>query len=179
MEMKPEKEQRPDGDLVVASRRGDRNAYAALIHRYAGRVFAVCRGILGNTADSEDMAQETFMKGLNNITGLRDGDHFSTWITQIARNACRDFLKTGKRRRELLDRRFAEDRADHQDYVVLYEVLGRLQEQHRLPLTLYYLDGRNIQSVAEELGVSEAAAYTRLSRARRALRLMMEEVEPK
>jgi RNA polymerase sigma factor (sigma-70 family) len=165
----------PDGDLVAASRHGDRAAYAVLIRRHTRRVYAVCLGILGDVADSEDIAQETFMRGLTNISTLRESDRFSMWITQIARNLCRDFLKTRRKRSELLDRRSAEGRPHPGDFSALYAALERLPEKHRLPLVLYYLEDKSVQGVAAELDVSEAGAYTRLSRARRELRKLLGE----
>ena len=175
MEMEPDPKQTVDRDLVDASRRGDRNTYAVLIRRHTGRVFAVCLGILGGIADSEDITQETFMKGLSSIHTLRDDERFSSWITQIARNLCRDFLKTNKRRRELLNRRSAEGQRSGAEFSDLHAAMEKLSEKDRIPLALYYFDGRDITSVAEELGITEAAAYTRLSRARRALRIMIED----
>lgn len=168
-----------DGDLVAASRAGDRDAYAALIHRYAGRVYAVCLGILGDVTDSEDIAQEAFMRGLTHIQTLRENERFSAWITQIARNLCRDHLKSRGRRKELLAQRPVERRSGAAEFSDLYAALDKLPEKHRLPLALYYLEGRSVASVAQELGVSEAAAYNRLSRSRRALRLILEEADSK
>ena len=169
----------PDADLVTAVRGGDRGAYAALISRHTGRVFAVCLGILGNVPEAEDIAQETFMRGLTEIDKLRDGGNFGPWISQIARNLCRDDIKTRRRRRELLDENPVESRPDSDDFSDLYRALGQLPEKDRLSLVLYYLDGHSIAGVAVELGVSDGAAYTRLSRARRALRFIIEEMEAK
>jgi RNA polymerase sigma-70 factor (ECF subfamily) len=173
MAMEPDPQNTTDGDLVAASRAGDRDAYAILIHRHARRVYAVCLGMLGDVADSEDIAQETFMRGLTHIHALRVDERFSAWISQIARNLCRDYLKSTGRRRELLEQRALDRRSSPAEFSDLYAALDRLPEKHRLPLVLYYLDGRSVSSVAEELGVSEAAAYNRLSRSRRALRSIL------
>jgi len=175
MSMEASLQETPDGELVAAARGGDRLAYAALIKRYAGRVFAVCLGVLGNVTDAEDIAQETFMRGLTNIQSLRDDERYREWISQIARNLCRDYYKTTVRRRELLQNRPPIAGANPKDHTELFEALAKLPEKHRLTLSLYYLDGCNIAGVAEELGASEAAAYTRLSRARRALRIILED----
>jgi RNA polymerase sigma-70 factor (ECF subfamily) len=172
--MEPDPQQKADRDLVAASRRGDRDAYALLIRRHTGRVLAVCLGILGDVTESEDIVQETFMRGLTGISTLREDDRFPVWITQIARNLCRDFLKTGRRRKELLEQRQTDSQPGGREFSELYAALEKLPGKHRIPLALYYLDGRNIASVAEELGITEAAAYTRLSRARRALRFIIE-----
>ena len=81
-----------DETLVAASREGDRSAYATLVRRHSKRVYAVCMGILGSVTDSEDIFQETFVKGMANIQSLRDDGQFVGWISQIARNLCRDHL---------------------------------------------------------------------------------------
>jgi len=52
--------------------------------------------------------------------------------------------------------------------------LGRLSEEYRVPLLLFYFDGRSTQNIAEMLGISPANVQTRLSRARRKLRCMLE-----
>jgi len=173
--MEADPQQTADRDLVAASRRGDRDAYAVLIHRYTGRVFAVCLGILGDVTDSEDIAQETFMRGLKHINDLRDDERFSTWITQIARNLCRDYLKTDRRRKDLLEQRRTDASPARPEISEVREALEKLPEKHRIPLALYYLDGRDIASLAAELGITVAAAYKRLSRARRALRFIIED----
>ena len=54
---------RCDMDLVVASRQGDKGAYAVLLERHYRHVFAVCLGILGNLHDAEDIAQDAMLKG--------------------------------------------------------------------------------------------------------------------
>ncbi len=172
-------QERTDAGLVTAVRTGNRRAYGALIHRHTGRVYGVCLGILGEPAAAEDIVQETFARGLTQIDKLRDGGDFAQWITQISRNLCRDEIKTACRRRELLEANPVDHRPESNDFTDLYRALGRLTREDRLSLALYYLDGYNISGVAEELGVSENAAYTRLSRARRALRSVIEEMDSK
>ena len=66
-----------DKELVAICGRGDKQAYPALVRRYSGRVFGICLGIVGNTHDAEDLAQEALLKGLRQIDSLRDGQQFS------------------------------------------------------------------------------------------------------
>jgi len=133
----------------------------------------------GRISDSEDLAQEILVKGFQEIGGLRDGKRFAAWIAQIARNRCHDFLRVQGRRRDLLKREAAraEDKTEPEepDYAELHVALERLPEEYRLPLMLYYFDGQSAESVARALEMSPAGAYTRLSRARRELRRLLEE----
>ena len=166
--------ERTDEYLVTASRDGDRQAYAGLVRRHSRRVYAVCIGILGNTADSDDIAQETFVKGFSGIGTLRSGESFAPWITHIARNLCRDHIRVSVRRRDLLKEHLGDPQRGVEDFSALHEALAELPEQYRTPLMLYYFDGKSAKRLSEELEISHAGACTRLSRARRELRRIME-----
>ena len=164
--------------LVTASRGGDRKAYAGLVRRHLRRVFAVCLGLLGDPDEAEDLTQETFLKGLARLPDLRDDERFEAWIVRIAQNLCRDHRRAGDRRRRLLEVGSAElitpPDAPSSAFDDLHTALERLEPEHRLPLMLYYFDGHSAAGVARVLEISEAGAFTRLSRARRALRCLLE-----
>jgi RNA polymerase sigma-70 factor (ECF subfamily) len=91
----------PDEYLVEASRSGDRHAAAALAHRHLRRIFATCLAMLGNRADAEDATQETFVKGFASLRTLQDRRQFGAWLSQIARNHCRDLLRRRVRDRSV------------------------------------------------------------------------------
>ena len=162
-----------DEELVAASKNGDRAAYAALVRRHTRRVYAVCLGVLGNVSDVEDIFQETFVRGLTKMHTLRDNSQFAAWISQIARNLCRDHHRKSNRRRELLERRPVENDSTAADFVDLHLALGQLPEQHRLPLMLFYFDGKSPEKLAEELNLTKAGACSRLFRARNELRKLL------
>jgi len=134
----------------------------------------MCMGMLGNAADSDDIAQETFVRGFSRIGALRSGESFGPWIGRIAQNLCRDHIRAGARRRELAERHAQDPRPPAVDYSALHEALAELPEKHRTPLMLFYFDGKNAKRLAEELDISHAGACTRLSRARRELRRILE-----
>jgi len=161
--------------LVAASRGGDREAYATLVRRHTRIVFAVCYGILGNVSDAEDAAQEVCLKAMTKLDELHDGERFAAWISQIARNHCRDLLRARKRHREILHQRSADlETRDSGDFSDLHAALAKLSEDYRLPLMLYYFDGQSTKSVAEALDLSQGGACTRLCRARKELRRLLE-----
>lgn len=166
------KEKRDD-ELVLAAQGGDTGAYGVLVRRHSARVFAVCLAMLGNVGDSEDMAQETLVRAFGRIATLRDNQYFAAWVSQIARNLCRDLLRSRKRHRELLEENQSRVLPPRDDYSHLREALASLPTEHRLPLMLYYFDGRTTRSIAQTLGLSQAGACTRLYRARKALRKIL------
>jgi RNA polymerase sigma-70 factor (ECF subfamily) len=167
-------DEKTDSQLVAAFRGGSRDAYAALVRRHSRCVYAICLGILGSISDSEDITQEVFMKGMMNIQKLRDASRFPAWISQIARNSCWDYLRARNRRQSLLDQNVEINGEAVGDFYELHAALEKLPEMHRLPLMLYYFDGQSSDSVARTLQISRAGACTRLSRARKALRKLLE-----
>jgi RNA polymerase sigma-70 factor (ECF subfamily) len=164
-----------DAELVNASVDGDREAYAALVHRHASRVYAVCLAILHDPDDSQDMAQEALIKGMTRIRSLRDGEQFAAWITRIAQNLCKDHRRTCNRRRELLlTQNQTVSSHIESSSPDISAALAELPEKYRIPLMLYYFDGQSSENLARTLNLSRAGASTRLVRARRALRRLLE-----
>jgi len=169
-----------ENKLVTSAREGDRNAYARLVAAYSGRVFAICLGMLADRHDAEDTAQQTLLRGYMQIGSLRNSERFGVWIAQIARNACVDALRRRKPRVVPAYPTGNSAAGDAEDYQRLKTALATLSEEYRLPLLLFYFNGRSTKSIAETLGISRAAVQTRLSRARRKLRHLMvaEGLEP-
>ena len=162
--------------LVAGCRRGDKRAYAALVGLYARDVFVVSFGVVGNVHDAEDIAQEAFLKGLVQIAGLRRGERFGPWIRRIARNQAIDFVRRRKAGMQAAVAQIQlQPRAEStEDYHVLEKAIGRLDETYRETILLYYFDGRRTEDVAEKLDISPATVLSRLSRARRQLREIIE-----
>jgi RNA polymerase sigma-70 factor (ECF subfamily) len=164
-----------DAELVSASASGDREAYAVLVRRHASRVYAFCLAMLHDPDDSQDMAQEALIKGMTRIHSLRDGTQFAAWIMRIAQNLCRDHRRTWNRRRELLQRENPTVPSSVESSTPdISAALAKLPEKYRVPLMLYYFDGQSSENLARTLNLSRAGASTRLVRARRALRRLLE-----
>ncbi len=161
--------------LVAGFRRGDKRAYAALVGRYARDVFAVSFGVVGNVHDAEDIAQEALLKGLVRIAALRKGKRFGPWICRIARNLAIDLVRRQRTHKQATARIQLQQRAEStEDYHVLEKAIQRLDETYRETLLLYYFDGERTEDVAEKLNISPATVLSRLSRARRQLREIIE-----
>ncbi len=160
--------------LVIDCLNGDREAYAVLVKRYAKQVFAMCLGILGKVSDAEDMAQETLIRGFTRINQLRESEQFRSWIMTIARNLCIDFVRRGKIQNETLAMQDCHRYSFPQEYTELHDAISKLPEKYRLPLMLYYFDGQSSESVAITLNVTPAGVLTRLSRARKELRKLLD-----
>jgi RNA polymerase sigma-70 factor, ECF subfamily len=83
----------PDQQALEACRRGDRGAFDVLVERHHRRVFRLGMRILGDEEAALDAAQETFLKAWRALPGFEGGARFTTWLTRIAINQCRNELR--------------------------------------------------------------------------------------
>jgi RNA polymerase sigma-70 factor (ECF subfamily) len=161
-------------DLVAACRAGDESAREALVRACGSMVFAVCLGMVGNVNDAEDLAQETLLTGLAELSRLRQDECFRPWIASIAKCLCADFLRMRKMEREAMREQAQTASRGTQTHPQLQRALARLPHEYRLILVLYYFENRSIADVAQVPQISEAAAQARLCRARRKLRELLD-----
>lgn len=159
--------------LVAASRRGDRQAYSELAQRHARRVFAVCLGMLGHVQDAEDAMQDALQKGLTEIHHLRNDASFPGWLVRVAQNVCREYWRKQQRQQKVIAQYLPLKSTPEID-TDLEDALAQLPEKYRLPLMLYYFDSQDTRTIAGLLNLSTAGVLTRLTRARWALRKLLE-----
>ena len=167
-----------DESLVCACQRNDKTAYAVLVQRHYRHVFAMCLGMLGNVDDAEDVAQEAMLKGLLKIKKLDKAKYFESWILQIARNLCVDFLRRRKRTKAIGIEQPMQSMQPPQrtgDNHDLQQAISRLPQELRVPLTMYYFDGKNAKTIARKLNLSHSAACQRIRTARKQLHELLTE----
>ena len=166
---------RSDAELLEASRRGERDAFGALIERYQGVVAAVSYSRTGDRALSEDVAQDTFIAAWRQIGQLREPGRLRAWLCGIARNLARKARRRSEREAPLDHPLVFEganpfdEAADAESERVVRDALMRVPDIYRDVLVLYYRDQRSARDVAAALGITEAAALQRLARGRQYL----------
>ena len=164
--------------LIFSKGNLDRLHYAELVREHSARIFAICFSMLSNKEDAEDVTQQAFLKGYSDIKQLRDINKFGAWITQIAKHMCMDLMRRKKLNRIALKQVAAdnvkdEPAYDDNKYSRLQSALMQLKEEYRLPLMLYYFDGKSTKKIAESLEITVDLAHTHLSRARKKLRQIL------
>lgn len=175
----------PEAGLIEAARLGDRDAFGRLVDVFQRPVFALSLRMLGNAADAEDAAQESFLKAYRALGSYEPGRPFSTWLLSITAHHCIDRIR--RRRPEPLSldelppwRGIAAPTVDPERAAIdgdratwMTGLLGRLAEADRLVLILRYWHDLGYHEIAEMTETSEAAVKSRLHRARRQLAEMM------
>ena len=167
-----------DAELVRAAQSGDRAAFVEIVARHQALVCGTAYGILSDFAASEDAGQEAFLNAWRKIGSLREPEKLRAWLAQIARNVALGKLRGQRDGTSLDEIAQAVDDAPLPDELVaseeeaelVREHLAKLPEKYRMPLVLFYREGRSVRAVAEALEISEDAVKKRLERGRAQLR---------
>ena len=161
-----------DENLVSAACRGDSSAQAKLVQKHYKSVFLVCLGMVSNVHDAEDLAQEAMLKGMTELEKLRQPDKLAHWLYRIARNTCVNQLRHKKQNRAMLAEKITDQLQNehlpsrnrqqdhHQEH--LQDAITQLPLETRLPLVMFYLDGKNVNNVARDLDISPSGVYQKL-----------------
>jgi RNA polymerase sigma-70 factor (ECF subfamily) len=166
-------------DWIVKSQQGDLEAFEALIKRYQHMIHSLTFRMTGSTADSEDLAQETFIQAFQVLGTFRQEAKFSSWLYRVALNTCLNWKKR-TRRREQAHQEWGEylelenptkDRpgAEHLTEAV-QQALLELHPKQRAAVILTIYEGLNHAEAAKILGCSETTVSWRLFAARKKLK---------
>lgn len=181
-----------DPELVQMAQSGDNEAFAELVQRHQTTCKRLAVSILKNADDAEDEVQNALWKAFEHIGQFQQDAKFSTWLSRIVVNQCLMRLRKDKRTRAVsIDEPVAAEdsvRMDLPDQAACpEEALGRAElgavlqtEIRRIPpllrevFILRDVEERPMEEVSERLGISIAAAKSRLLRARLELRSRMQ-----
>lgn len=185
-----------EAELVELARQGGENAIRTLIERNNQRLFRAARSVLRNDGEAEDVVQETYVKAFTALASFRGEASFSTWLTRIALNEAVSRLRRRRRNSDLeaLDQAVSADAglvllfplslvplpadteaARSEMRQILETAIDGLPEGFRTVFVLRDVEGLSTEETAEQLTLKPETVKTRLHRARRMLRAVLEE----
>ncbi len=177
---------KPDHELMAATRVGDLDALGVLFHRHHARVHALCYRLTGDASVADDLVQESFLRVLKYRKGFGARAAFTTWLYRLVRNVCMDHLNAKAKRRaraELvaLEQRHEQepDEAGEPDprLETLRTALSGLSPDKREGLVLSRYEGLSYAEIADVCETTVGAIKVRAHRALRELRQKFEELE--
>ncbi|HNR95514.1 MAG TPA: sigma-70 family RNA polymerase sigma factor [Anaerolineae bacterium] len=170
-----------EGQWVQAALEGDQHAFGRLVDAYKGPVYNICFRMLGNQADAEDAAQETFVRIYTRLRSYDPQQRLSSWILAVASHYCIDRLRRQRIKwfslDDLLPVQELQDEADQPETVLLQSertsevqsLLQSLPPEYRLVIALRYWQDLSYEEIAKTVGATESAVKSRLHRAREML----------
>ncbi len=181
---------RGEAAWLERARRGDEQAFAELVEAYQVPVYNLCYRMLGDPAEAEDAAQESFWRAYRGMKRYDPSRKFSTWLLSIASHHCIDVLRKRRMKQVSLDElqpwEVASDPAPGPESSLsqlehckeLHGLLNGLGSQDRAAIILRYWYALSTEEIAAALGLTEKAVKSRLHRARRELSAAYGRIEP-
>jgi RNA polymerase sigma-70 factor (ECF subfamily) len=169
-------------ELVRRVQQGDPSAFHELVDRHARFLFAVAVSLSGNTADAEDMVQETLAGAFRGLGAFEGRASVKTWLTRILMRQAARHRRHGRRRRAAslpleaaLDAEAGGSSADTaaDARIDVTAALGALSAEHQQVITLRELQGLSYEEMAQVLEIPRGTVESRLFRARRELQELL------
>jgi len=165
--------------VIARVQQGDAAAYDTLVAKYLARVIAIAYGIVRNSHDAEDLAQDAFVRAFQSIGRFRTNDPFGPWIYRIVTNLALDVRKhrTKFQHEELGDGAIVAARRDDAELPAISNEIARridlaleeLPEMQRIVARLHLVEQFDHQEIAAMMNLSEGTIRSHLSHARRKL----------
>lgn len=143
------------------------------LQTYADMVVRIAFQNLRNQADAEDVLQEVFIRLLCSDTAFENDEHLKAWLIRVTINRCRDIARSAWLRKTVELNEACDYAFDEEDRR-LWDDLRTLPPPYRNILYLYYFEGYALHEIAELTGESINTVNSRLQRARKKLKLVLE-----
>ena len=146
--------------------------YNEIVENYSDMIFRIAYQYLFNKYDAEDIVQEVFVKLLTKRVFFKDEEHIKSWLIRVTINQCLDYKKSLTKKStvpiENMEIPFEQKEGE------ILEELQLLKEDERNVLYLYYYEGYKIKEIAKILKQKQNTINSKLTRARKKLKEIME-----
>lgn len=142
---------------------------------YADMVYRIACRYVKNSIDADDVFSEVFLAYFKKERTFDSEEHRKAWLIRVTINCAKDLLGQSAQTQQINEEILADQTTrDTDTYMDLHEAIERLRPEYREVIKLYYLDDLPVKQIAQILSVNENTIKTRLSRAREALKSMLE-----
>ncbi|MCB2298484.1 RNA polymerase sigma factor [Clostridium tagluense] len=159
--------------------------FANYIKQYERLIITICLSFTKNYFDAEDLAQQTFLSAYTNLSKF-DGVNFKAWLTTIATNKCKDFLKSPARAINSLSNEDFDGLVDTGDLPEdkllkkhsrerIYSLCKKLKEPYRAVALNYFCEDIKLSDMAKDTGQSLKTLQTHLYRSKKLLKVLWKE----
>ena len=180
-----------EAEWIAAAKKGDQDAFAALVRQYEKRVFALTTRLCGSAEDAQEAAQEAFLAAWQGLPFFRGDASFATWLYRLTHNACMDLLRREQRHSaaagpslddeettfEVSDPREGPQEAAERAELrrAIERGLQSLPEGYRAALVLRELHQLSYDEIARATDTDLGTVKSRISRGRKLLRKFLVE----
>ncbi|MBA3557598.1 MAG: RNA polymerase sigma factor [Gemmatimonadaceae bacterium] len=166
-------------ELVSRAGAGDNAAFEELYREHAGRVYALCLRLSGDTLSASELTQDVFVRCWERLGSFRGESAFSSWLHRLAVNVALSAHRGDSRRRKrveavaVLPDTAGVTRSDARDFD-LEKAITMLPAGARTVFVLHDVEGYRHEEIADFMGIAIGTSKAHLFRARRLLRKSLE-----
>lgn len=178
-----------DIGIIDKLKQGNESAFKELVESYRNMVVNTCFGLLHNTEDAEDVAQDVFVEVFRSVENFRADSKISTWLYRIAVNRSLNFIRDNQKRKwfqsfedaveskkEALNQ-LAKGYSDNpetelensQRALILHEAIDSLPENQRVAFTLNKYEDLAYKEISEVMNLSVSSVESLIHRAKKNL----------
>lgn len=170
-------------DLIDACRTGDRNAQFKIYKLYYKAMFNTILRIVNDTAEAEDIMQESFLDAFQRLNSYTGEGSFGSWLKRIVINRSLDYMRKEKETVPFdeveydMPDQFEESTEEEIQFKVaeVKKSIYLLPDEYRVILSLFLLEGYDHEEISQILKISNQLSRTRYSRARQKLLGLLKE----
>ena len=175
-----------DKALIKKILNGDRSAIRFLLEKHQNLVWHIIISMTGHKSDAEDLFQEVFLRVFRGLKNFRAESSLSTWVGSITHHVCVDYLRNRKKEAGFLsldeDLKLAAKlpsdtswkQAENRDLnTLILTTIAKLPADYRTAITLYHLDEKSYEEIAEITGMPMGTVKSHISRGRDLLRKLL------
>ncbi|MCX7714412.1 MAG: sigma-70 family RNA polymerase sigma factor [Clostridia bacterium] len=174
-------------ELVRLCQKGDHEAFNQLVQLYQSKVINIAYGLLSNTEDAADAAQDTFIKIYRSISSFKGKSSLSTWIYRITVNVCTDILRKRGKQNIFSINTHTED--DEREFDIkdpshtpdelaeitemqkeIRSAIASLPHDYKIVVVLYDIEGLSYNEISQILSCPIGTVKSRLNRGRTLLK---------
>lgn len=171
-----------DRELIARTLGGDGSAFGILVDRFQRKIYRVAYAIVRDDVEADTITQDTFIQAYTHLARFQGRSELETWLTRIAINRSRDWL----RRRKFVSLFSHDDESEGREYVIepvderpdaerqvmahqlraaITRAAGTLSSQQKIIFRLRHYENHSLEEIAELLGLRSGTVRAHLFRA--------------
>ncbi len=163
--------------LIESCRHGDRKAQFKIYKLYYKAMYNTSLRIVNDTAEAEDIMQESFLDAFRHLDSYSGDGSFGSWLKRIVINRSLDHVRKTRETVPLEEATHDivyDDDSESEEEIQLRvagirNAISKLPDDYRIIITLFLLEGYDHEEISDILGISNQLSRTRYSRARQKL----------
>ena len=172
-----------DEQLISATLGGDMTAFGTIVERYWNMVVGLAMSKIGEPAEVEDIAQESFMKAYSQLHSLQHPSRFAGWLSKIALQQCANTVRkrvrcktalgckaTGVEELNAKEAEANEHRLTKKQIHFVKQTVRQLPEKFQKLIVMRFVGGLSAVQIAKQLGKRPGTVRVWLHRAYKILR---------